>query len=499
MKQTKEQLIQELIKERELSLELQRQALKTNLYKFNKFVLGVEEGSGKVPLGVFHKDLCRFIDEDKGKKKLVLVPRGHLKSTLVTVGYSLQRIAYDQTIRILIANATYKMGTAFLGEIKKHLTTNERFIELYGRLADDPIKWSEDMITLRGAEMAHGKKEATVTAFGMGGNLVSQHYDIIILDDIVNRDMVNTREQIEKSIMFYKDVLDLADGEKTEFIVIGTRWHDRDLYEWIMNPENNVIKGFKVRVLRAYDGDLEGESFQALWPEKFNQEYIQSLIRDKGIYEFSCQYLNDPVPDESATFRSDWFQYYEEADIKGLPLNKFIMVDPAISLEKEADFTAIVTVGVDEFSNWYVLDLFRGHVTPSQLIDELFYLDQKWKPIDIGIEDVAFQKTLQYSVQEEMQKRNIFLPVRMIKPQSRSKDQRIRGLQPLYANRKVLHNKDLVYNEYLEDELLRFPRSRNDDMIDALSYAKDFAFKARRDRPDREDSSSSSTYSPYIN
>jgi len=60
-----------------------------------------------------------------------------------------------------------------------------------------------------------------------------------------------------------------------------------------------------------------------------------------------------------------------------------------------------------------------------------------------------------------------------LSPHTRTKDQRIKGLQPLYANGKVLHNKDLVYNIYLEDELLRFPNGKHDDEIDSLSYCLD--------------------------
>lgn len=492
---TKEELVKHLEKNKAINSALIKKELQSDLYKFNKHILGVEKGKGKVALAPFHKELCTFVEKDKGKKKLILVPRGHLKSTMITVGYSLQRIVYDPSIRILIANATWKMSAAFLGEIKKHLKYNDRLIDIYGQLADDPLKWSEDMVTLKQAQTTHGKKEATVTAFGMGGNLVSQHYDVIILDDIVNRDMINTREQIEKTIMFYKDVLDLSDGEKTEFIVIGTRWHDRDLYDWLMDPDKQIIKGFNVMIKQAYKGSLEGDDFDPLWGNKFTRKHLQDLYREKGPYEFSCQQMNDPVPDEDAVFRAQWFKYYDPTELKGRPLNKYILVDPAVSLEKEADYTAMVVVGVDHFGFWYVLDIIRERFTPSQLISQIFFLDEKWHPIDIGIEDVAFQKVLQYSLFEEMRKRDRYLPIREVKPQLRTKDSRIRGLQPLYANGMIYHGKELRYNEYLEDELMRFPRARHDDIVDAFSYAIDIVAKPKRKRDRQREHIS---YSPFV-
>jgi len=179
------------------------------------------------------------------------------------------------------------------------------------------------------------------------------------------------------------------------------------------------------------------------------------------------------VPPDNAPFRREWFSYYEVADLKGLELNKYLLVDPAISEEKRADYTAMVMVGIDRYANIYVLDLVRDHFPVDGIINAVFHQFERWHPQAIGVEDVAYQKALRYSLSQEEQKRKKFLNVIELKPNARSKDQRIKGLQPQYANGKVLHNRDLVYNIYLEDELLRYPRGKHDDLIDALAYALD--------------------------
>ena len=48
-----------------------------------------------------------------------------------------------------------------------------------------------------------------------------------------------------------------------------------------------------------------------------------------------------------------------------------------------------------------------------------------------------------------------------------SKAARIRGLLPYYANNRILHRPGLGD---LEAELIQFPRSKHDDIIDALAY-----------------------------
>jgi predicted phage terminase large subunit-like protein len=476
---SKEELVKKIKEVSDTSDVLVKKVLLNNLFKFNRFALGIEEGKDKLKLAPFHQEMCTFIDKNPKRFKLVLVPRGHLKSSMVTIGKSLQWMYADPSVRILVANATYRMATTFVGQIQRHLKFNNKLLEKFGDIAANPVNWTADMITLEAACEAHGKKEATLTGFGMGGNLVSQHYDKIILDDIVNRDTVNTREQIEKSILFLKDILDLLEPGG-EMIILGTRWHDQDLYGWIMDKSNDIITSFDVFLRPAFTGNLRDHlSFRALWPEKFSRSYLEKLYREKGPYEFSSQYMNNPVPDEDAVFKRPWFHYYDETELRGRPLNKFTAVDPAISLEKEADYTSIVTVGVDHFHNWYILDIFRDRVTPNDLINRLYITYERWHPIEIGIENVAFQKVLQYALNEEGRKRKKYLPIVEVKPESRTKDERIRGLQPLYANGVILHKKELVYNDYLEDELTRFPRGRHDDIIDAMSYLKDIVSAPR--------------------
>ncbi|MFA6069762.1 MAG: phage terminase large subunit [Janthinobacterium sp.] len=477
---TQEEKLREAVRIRQ---ELLRRKWIASLYYFNTQCLGVEAGKDKVKLNAFHRELCDFVDLDKHAQKLILVPRGHLKSTLVTVGKTLQWIAENPKVRILIANATYSMAVAFLTVIKRHLQNNEMMQMMFGNLAINPEKWSENSITLDQTGVEGGEKEATVFCYGMGGNLVSQHYDKIILDDVVNDVTVGTREQIEKTIQFYRMCQPLLEKDG-EMIIIGTRYRDDDLYSWIMDRENGVVQDFKIFGRRAMKGEIWDQGKQEfvkgeiLWPEKYTLKDLSTVRRKMGPYEFSSQYFNECIPKGDADFKREWFQYYETADIKGLDMNKYILIDPAISLEKDADFTAMIVIGVDEHSNIYILDIFREKVKVDGIIKAIFQLNERWHPQAIGLEEVAFQTALRYSLKKEMEERKRYLNIVELKPHGRNKETRIRALQPLYSGGKVLHNRDLIYNIYLEDELLRFPYGKHDDTIDALAYALDLIHPA---------------------
>lgn len=486
---TRQELLEQLDKERNLEIQIRKAKCGSDLYLFNKYVLTPQEGQNKVPLADFHKEICHFVQNRRDRKKLLLVPRGHLKSTLVTVGYSVFRIVENKNIRILILSATWQMAVDFLTEIKKHLKMNETLIETYGDLTEGNLEWSQDRVTLNRTDT--GIKGPTVWAAGIDTNLVGAHPDIIIMDDVVNRESADSDESMRKIITHYKDALDLLEPGG-QLIVIGTRWNDRDLYEWILNPDNNVKQNFDLMVRGAFKTDFNlsevfnkkegGESLVTdyLWPEKFNFKELSERYWEKGPYEFSSQYLNDPVPDEAAVFRKDWFRYIQKSDWLGRPTSRFITIDPAISMQKEADSTAITVVEVD--GEGYILPIHIENlkIAPDKLIDLTFRLAEMYHPLAIGVELNAFQKVLQYSLNEEMRKRNRNLPIVELKVHDRSKDERIRALQPLYANGKILHSKEVKNLDLLEEQLLRFPRGRHDDIIDALASTLELIVPPRR-------------------
>lgn len=473
------EVIDKITQKKLILRELKSREYLRDLYKFNLDILHV---ANQGDLSPFHREMCEFImDNEKVKRKLMLVPRGHLKSTLITVGYCLLRIAKDPNVRILIANATYDMACTFITMIKKHLQSNETFREYYGDMTTNAKRWSENVITVPTSAFTV-KKEPTVTAYGIGGNLVSQHYDVIIMDDVVNRDLISTPEQIQKTIMFYKDSLDLIEPSTGEIIIVGTRWHQNDLYGWIMDEtsKEEVYRNFDIMVRKAYDGDMEtGEGFKALFPQKFTREVLQDLKKQKGPYEFAAQYENNCVPAETAKFKQEWFQMIGEDELKYRDIHYFTTIDPAIAQKEDSDKTAIVTIAVDQFNNWFVRSIEWGHFLPSDIINKIFENWELFHPKRIGIELTAYQKSLQYALKDEMRRRNIFLPLVELKA-NKNKGERIEGLIPRYANGTMFHLQQCPYRNILEEELTWYPRGKHDDIADALAYQLQIAYQTRK-------------------
>lgn len=486
-----EQLVRALINQKKAFIEAKRAYCLTDFWEFSKEVIGWKDLDEQL-----HKPLCDFM-QHQDKKRLVLLPRGHLKSSVVTVGYALWRIAQNPKIRILIANATGPLAITFLKQIKDHLSKNEKFIELFGDLATGATQWAEDAITIARPE-SFEQKESTVTAYGIGGSLTSQHYDVVLLDDLVNRENIHTADRINDVIQFYKDVMDLRDNVDTsEVILIGTRWHEGDLYGWIMDEENPARHEFLIHARTAVEGDyqitknptsgrFEIEGGEIIFPKKFTRRGLEKLIDDKGLSDFSSQYLNDPVPSADATFKHE-FKYYEVEDIKGIERRTFITLDPAFfdphGKSLETDPAAFVVVDVDVQNSWYIRDIIRKRMTPNEILNLFFELDTLWKPVTFGVESTAMQKILGYRLKEMMKERGHAIPITELShagANAKSKAERIQALEPRYAVGTIFHNKNIRHMGTLEMELKRFPRSKTDDVADALASMLEIATKPRQ-------------------
>jgi len=487
-----------VIREMPLVLELAKKAeqLKYNksFHKFSKELIGWPDYYD--PL---HKTVCDFIQDNiETKMCLLLLPRGTFKSSIVTTGFPLWKISKDPATRGMIANATYPMATQFLGQVKDGLAKNEEFRRIYGDYSTNAPIWREDAFAIS-ADSSWKSKEPTVSALGVGSNYTGKHFDWAILDDLVNRDNIRTIDRIEGVKDFYKDILDLVDPSKAghkRVIVIGTTWHQSDLYSWIMDPENGLRDEFAILRLPAYGTFDVNNKFVGEWgkddllfPTRLTWNVMAGLKKSQGNSHFSAQYLLDPVPPEDAKFKN--FKFYEPTDIKGLRLNKFMSVDPALSEKKEADYSAIVVVGVDAENKWYILDMWRDKVDPHGLIDQIFYMDAMHMPRTVAIESVAFQRVIQFFLEDEMKARKHKFDITKLTHSALSKNDRILGLQPKYEQGQVYHPKYprghrlFKMEKYLRDELERFPRAKNDDLSDALASILEVSYPAKKHKRGR--------------
>lgn len=211
-----------------------------------------------------------------------------------------------------------------------------------------------------------------------------------------------------------------------------------------------------------YETAIKGDSYY--FPERLNGEFLLEARKKMGSMLFANQYLNEVFPAEDAKFKKEWIKYWSSVPERH---TNFAFIDPAISTEDGADYTGIVVVSVTPETQWYIRVARRQRMNPTEIIHMIFDLYRTYKCAIIGIEDVAYQKALLYMMDEEMRRRKVFLPVRGInKGNKTSKEQHIMSLIPLFEWQRILLGPGM---DDFEKELLQFPRSSHDDIIDACA------------------------------
>ena len=424
---------------------------KNDFYFFCKEILGFSD-LRKQP----HQELGELLINGKKRKKLILMPRGSFKSTVVTAGYVLWSIVKNPNVRILISSETQRNSIKYVKEIKSHLESNQKLRQIFGDFSSGENTWRDNEFIV--SKRTFPKKEPTVMASSLEKQaIVGLHFDIIILDDVVSRNNINTKDQIQKTIDHYRLLLSVLDpGSDKRLVMVGTRWSWVDLYGWIIEGDEKDQFDIFVRQAIQHDGSL-------LLPDRLTKEFLEEQRKTQGEFIYNCQYMNQAVAGDTATFRPDHIQYYDKLE---KTTYNFVSIDPAISTKTSADFSGITVIGVDCEENWYVREALNLKLDPSGLIDKLFELNAQYQPMAFIMERFALEKSLKHALTFEMEKRNAYFPIRDIPTDTRkSKEARIAGLQPKFESKKIFLKRN---HEDLVHQIVHHPQLKNDDLLDSL-------------------------------
>lgn len=446
---------------------LPNEAEKAEFYqKIRQFIPGdVDEETGRSELDVdFNPNLHQL---------LALVPRGTLKTTVVTIGFVLQWFLVHPDSRVLIDSETSTNSTGFLGEIKGHLEGNDAYREVFKAIhgvypdansKDKSTRWTNSQVDL--ACRSKPRKEASIDTGGVDTTKNSRHYDLIVFDDLHSEINTQTKEQIEKVKNHWKLAFSLLDPG-CPVIVIGTRWDFNDLYQMILDEHKskyNII----ARKAVGDDGDL-------LYPAKLDQAFLDDKRELQGSYIYSCQYNNEPVDSEAAKFKRDYFQYRNYNEIEGMPINWYLTVDPGGD-GASSDYAALVLSGMDYQENLYVRYIVKAKMTEGEIVKMTITLFRKFQPKRIAVETLAGAgKSIILAYKTLMKELGIWLPIQYIEHRVTAKSTRIEALAPKYEFGHVFHIRECPKIKDLEDELIKFPKAKNDDVSDAFATVLEIA------------------------
>lgn len=484
------------IKERLAAL---RELCLKDLFFLSEYVLRNHESEPVQLNADYHGDECDWLmnnvrsDGKLLKRRMLMAPRGTLKSTVANRNYVIWRIINNPNITILINSATLDNAKKKIRAIQEVFQKNELFKALFPEVIPNNfnVNWTQtEMLVPRKAT----DPEFTVEVQSVEGELTSRHYDLILDDDVVGKENSSTSEQVKKVINYYTQSLQLLKKPHGERLVIGTMWNWGDLHNHILEK---LYKQFDIYVRSIWKNDryVRGEDEKYKWittgkkeplyPEMQSMEDIQEMkdeiVADplQGISTWMAQYELKIVDDETATFKRNKIEspnfYFVESDLYNKPIAFSLSLDPATGESKQADDAVFTVRALDQDGVWYVVEIFGSpNMDEEAVADKYIYFLKKY-PIDLcTIEGITFARVYKHILEKRCKEEGIpfpfwALPAAHNNAAKATSDLKIRGLAPLYASSKIRFLKGCPHTEKLLDQLWRFPKAGHDDYPDSLS------------------------------
>lgn len=444
---------------------------KNNLFYLSYHILGFKDLNVEL-----HGDVCNYLDDNINNNILLLMPRSHFKSTLLTVSQTIQQILRNQNIRVMISNAVLGLLQVFSLNIRLQFENNKYLKGLFPEICynnpkKESVKWTEDEFYVKRTKDV---REPTVTIISVGSMNVGYHFDIGVYDDIVNYDNTATPVQIDKLNVWHSYTMSLLDPPMRLRKYAGTRYHFDDKYDDLIkeSKENNNIK---VYIRKAIENN------KVIFPERFSLDILNHLRETQGSYIFNCQYMNDPIDSSNAIFRESDIRFIENWIVNSLPyMHKYIMIDPNFDEKSDRNNcdNAVCAVGLDKDINKFMLD-YKLPRTIDELINEIFRMYDRFQPIGqcIYIEKCPVFTYLFKAIKDKQNILNKKFAVLPLEIKNRDKFSRILRLQP-----DMQTNKIWIYKRMTEivDQFNKFPKTRERDIIDCFSYIYDIGIPPKQ-------------------
>lgn len=443
--------------------------------------------------GRFHSFLNRKLMEVEkgGIRRLALsVPPQHGKSTLTSQGFPAWWLGHHPDRKVILASYGADLANDFGGEVRSILSEFGGDVFGPGCLPKPGDEAKGNWKTVEGGGM--------FTA-GVGGGATGRGAGLFIVDDPVKNYEEAASPVIQRrNLNWYRSVALTRLAPKAPVILIGTRWHEKDLIGQVLADAKQTGEEWEVINFKALAGEndpLGRKPGEALFPLRYNEEELAWRKRAMGTFLWSALYQGEPTPEGGGQFRADWFRYYEiEEHENGATYFVLMRRDtPTGPVERKRVsfsscwmFQTIDTAGkVSEANDWFVVGTWA--VTPDK---ELILLDIDRRRADTTKhDDIVRRNYLKWrdfglmfvGVEEKQYGQNILEGLRgevPMKPLYADRDKVSRSLlvSARYETGMVFHPvPDSIYQktwlETFEAELVAFPNGEHDDQVDVTSYA----------------------------
>lgn len=427
----------------------------------------------------FHREIWDDLENPAYTNVLEVVFRGGAKTTLLRT-FASKRVAFGVSRTILWIGGNEGAAARSLMWLRRQVEMNTKWATTFGLVKGS--KWGDTELEIVNTTLG---VSTWIKAVGILSNLRGINFDdyrpdLIILDDVIDDENATTtegRDKLTEIIMgaVAKSLISKVEEPNAKLAMLQTPLHDEDAAGMVAKAEGWKTNRFSCWTEETQDLDVEEQ--QSAWPEMFPTE---DLRRDKRnmialgklhifLREMECRLVS---PGTSAFIVSQ-LQYYEELS-EFANATIIISIDPVPpptqrQIDKNLhnkDFEAIC-VQARKGPKYAMLhyELMRGH-DPGWTLSKLFELHARFRASYVSVETIAYQKTLEWLIRQEMARRQQWLSIIPVSD-GRSKFHRIvDSFRPLLNNGMYYVRKTQTQ---LISDISQYPKIQYPDLLDAAA------------------------------
>ena len=429
-----------------------------------KFIKFVERVWPTFISGAHHKRMAEAFERVANgtcKRLIINMPPRHTKSEFASYLLPAWFLGKFPHKKVIQTSHTAELAVGF-GRKVRNLVDSEVYNNIFPNLA------------LQADSKAAGRwntsKGGDYFAIGVGGAVTGKGADVLIIDDPHSEQeaamAASNPEVYDKVYEWYTSGPRQRLQPGGAIVIVMTRWAARDL-------TGQVLKSAAQRT----GEDWEVIEFPAilpsgnpLWPQFWSLTELEALREELPNAKWQAQYQQNPVGNESAIVKRDWWKWWEKDDP---PACEYILQswDTAFEKTQRADYSAGTTWGIfaceeDNFApNIILLNTYKKRVEFPELKRDVLREYNEYEPDSMIVEKKASGAPLIYDL------RAMGVPVQEYTPsKGQDKIARLNSVSDIIASGKVWVPRTR-WAEELVDEVAAFPSGEHDDLVDATTLA----------------------------
>jgi predicted phage terminase large subunit-like protein len=394
------------------------------------------------------------------KRLIINMPPRHTKSEFASYLLPAWFLGKFPNKKVIQSSNTGELAVGFGRKVRNLVDS-----EVYGDIFPDLHLQQDSKAAGRWNTSAGGD----YFAIGVGGTVTGKGANLLIIDDPHSEQeaalAATNPDVFDKVYEWYTSGPRQRLQPGGAIVIVMTRWAQRDLTGQVLKAA--AARGGEQWEVIEFPAIMP--SGRPLWPEFWSIGELEALRAELPNSKWQAQYQQNPVGNESAIIKRDWWKWWEN---ETPPHCEYILQtwDTAFEKNQRADYSAGTTWGVftneeDMTKNLILLNTYKKRVEWVELKRDVLEEYKEWEPDGLLIEKKATGAPLIYEL------RSMGIPVQEFTPsKGQDKIARLNAVSDIIASGKVWVPRTR-WAEELVDEIAAFPSGEHDDLVDATTLA----------------------------